>query len=83
MTLNKSMSITPDTPAAASQGEVQHGSNLSGNYRPLRVSSQCNSTVITNLDGFTNDKHGDGAMVLVELADRVSLKRIAAKTQAS
>ena len=39
------MSITPDTPAAASQGEVQHGSNLSGNYCPLRVSSQCNSTI--------------------------------------
>jgi len=41
-------SIPPEplsaTPAAASQGEVQHGSNLSGNYRPLRVSSQCNST---------------------------------------
>ena len=44
MTLNKSMSITPDTPAVVSQGEVQHGSNLSGNYRPLGVSSQCNST---------------------------------------
>jgi monoamine oxidase len=55
MTLNKSMSITPDTPAAASQGEVQHGSNLSGNYRPLRVSSQCNSTFSRLVDDLARD----------------------------
>jgi 3-oxoacid CoA-transferase subunit B len=39
--------------------------------------------VITDLGVFTIDKHGDGGMTLVELADGVSLEDIAAKTQAS
>ena len=39
--------------------------------------------VITDLGVFTIDKHGDGGMILVELADGVSLDEIAAKTQAS
>ncbi|WP_349371939.1 3-oxoacid CoA-transferase subunit B [Salinarimonas sp.] len=39
--------------------------------------------VITDLGVFTIDKHGDGGMVLVELADGVSLDDIAAKTQAT
>ena len=39
--------------------------------------------VITDLGVFTIDKHGDGGMTLVELADGVSLEDIAAKTQGS
>ncbi|MGP9821900.1 3-oxoacid CoA-transferase subunit B [Salinarimonas sp. NSM] len=37
--------------------------------------------VITDLGVFTIDKHGDGGMTLVELAEGVSLDEIAAKTQ--
>jgi hypothetical protein len=32
--------------SGARSGEVQHGSNLSENYRSLRVSSQCNFRVM-------------------------------------
>ena len=45
MTPNNAMSITPYTPADPSRGRFEHGSILSGNPRPTRVSSQWNSTV--------------------------------------
>ncbi|WP_080727272.1 helix-turn-helix domain-containing protein [Sphingobium yanoikuyae] len=38
------MSNTPYTLACQSQGRVQHGSILSGNLRPTRVTSQWKST---------------------------------------
>ncbi|WP_296706390.1 hypothetical protein, partial [Rhodoblastus sp.] len=44
ITLNNAMSITPKTPADASREKFKHGSNLSGNARPKRVSSQWQST---------------------------------------
>ncbi|OUC54838.1 hypothetical protein CA262_08210 [Sphingobium sp. GW456-12-10-14-TSB1] len=39
------MSNTPYTLACQSQGRVQHGSILSGNLRPTRVTSQWKSTI--------------------------------------
>ncbi|MCC4250802.1 DUF5597 domain-containing protein [Sphingobium naphthae] len=41
------MSNTPYTLACQSQGRVQHGSILSGNLRPTRVTSQWKSTLYT------------------------------------
>ena len=38
------MSITPNAPAEASREKFKHGSNLSGNFCPQRVSSQWQST---------------------------------------
>ena len=39
--------------------------------------------VITDLGVFSIDKHGDGGMTLVELADGVTLDEVKAKTEAS
>jgi CheY-like chemotaxis protein len=39
------MSITPNAPAEASREKFKHGSNLSGNFCPERVSSQWQSTI--------------------------------------
>ena len=38
--------------------------------------------VVTDLAVFTIDKHGDGGMALIELADGVTLDEVKAKTEA-
>ena len=38
--------------------------------------------VITDLGVFTIDKHGNGGMTLIELADGVTLDEVKAKTEA-
>jgi len=38
--------------------------------------------VITDMAVFTIDKHGDGGMVLTELADGISVEEVRSKTEA-
>jgi hypothetical protein len=68
------MSITPKTPADASREKFKHGSNLSGNARPKRVSSQWQSTIV---------KLNETAAAIIECATHASSIGAAASDIAS
>ncbi|WP_214646905.1 hypothetical protein, partial [Sphingobium yanoikuyae] len=61
---NNAMSNTPYTLACQSQGRVQHGSILSGNLRPTRVTSQWKSTALIHHFIVSASKNSDFAFLM-------------------